>query len=254
MRLRSRLLAAALVLALPAAAQLISRPVPPADAVERGEGLFVASCGFCHGASAKGGQGGPDLVRSVLVLDDENGDRIGPVIRSGRADKGMPPFSFNPAQISDIAAFLRARTQAAIDRRAYPILNLATGDAKAGRAFFNGAGKCSMCHSPSGDLAGIASRYQPLALQSVFLYPSGRRQRPAEVVVAPRSGPTVSGTLEYLDDFTVGLRDSAGYYHSFARDNAKMEVRDPAAAHVELLRQYTDADMHNVMAYLVTLK
>jgi cytochrome c oxidase cbb3-type subunit III len=237
-----------------AGAQLISRPVPPADAVERGERLFVASCGFCHGANAKGGEGGPDLVRSVLVLDDEDGDRVGPVILKGRSEKGMPAFSFSRAQISDIAAFLRVRTQAAIDRRAYPILDLATGDAKAGQAFFNGAGKCSTCHSPTGDLAGIASRYQPIALQSVFLYPSGRRQRPAEAAVTPRTGATVSGVLEYLDDFTVGVRDSAGYYRSFAREAVKVEVRDPAVAHVELLRQYTDTDIHNVMSYLVTLK
>jgi cytochrome c oxidase cbb3-type subunit 3 len=254
MPLRSWLVTAVLWVAAPAAAQLISRPVPPADAVERGERLFVASCGFCHGANAKGGEGGPDLVRSVIVLDDENGDRIGPVVRSGRPGKGMPPFTFSPAQISDIAAFLRVRTQAAIDRRAYAIRDLVTGDAKAGQAFFNGAGKCGNCHSPAGDLAGIGAKYPPMALQSVFLYPSGKRQRPAEVTVTPRASSSVSGVLEYLDDFTVGLRDSTGYYHSFSRDAIKMEVRDPAAAHVDLLRQYTDADMHNVLAYLVTLK
>jgi len=222
--------------------------------LERGKALFTAQCGFCHGANAKGGESGPDLVRSVPVLDDENGDRIGPVVRAGRPDKGMPPFSFNPAQISDIAAFLRVRTQAAIDRRAYSILDLLTGNAKAGQAFFNGKGRCATCHSPTGDLAGIASRYPALALQSAFLYPSVRRQRPAQVTVTPRSGSSVSGALEYLDDFTVALRDPAGYYHSFSREIVKMELSDPAADHVELLRQYTDADMHNILAYLVTLK
>src|SRR5215471_11687246 len=92
--------------------QLLSRPVPSAEAVQRGEKQFVAACGFCHGANAKGGEGGPDLVRSVLVLDDENGDKIGPVILRGRVDKGMPAFSFTPAEVSDLATFLRSRTQA----------------------------------------------------------------------------------------------------------------------------------------------
>ena len=74
-RAASLLLCAAL-----ADAQLITRPIPAAEAVERGQKAFVAACGFCHGAGAKGGESGPDLVRSPMVLDDENGDQIGPVI------------------------------------------------------------------------------------------------------------------------------------------------------------------------------
>src|SRR5271167_3484250 len=91
-------------------AQLVTRPAPSADYVERGQKTFVAACGFCHGSNAKGGESGPDLVRSVLVLDDESGDRIGPVILDGRPEKGMPKFSFTKDQITDLAAFLRSRT------------------------------------------------------------------------------------------------------------------------------------------------
>lgn len=242
---------------LRAQVSLVSRPVPPTDTVERGQKAFVANCGFCHGANAKGGESGPDLVRSPLVLDDENGDQIGPVILKGRPEKGMPSFSLAQAQISEIAAFLRVRTQAAIDRRSYTILDVVTGDAKAGQAFFNGAGKCSSCHSPTGDLAGVGSRYQPVNLQSRFLYPGrgrGSQRKTAEVTVTPGSGSPISGALEFLDDFTVGLRDSEGYYHSYSREGVRVEVRDPNAAHAELLRKYTDADMHNILAYLVTLK
>jgi mono/diheme cytochrome c family protein len=237
-------------------AQLISRPVPPADAVVRGQKQFVTSCGFCHGATAKGGESGPDLVRSPILLDDENGDHVGPVILNGRPDKGMPSFSMTPAQISDIAAFLRERTQAAINRREYKILNIVTGDAAAGRAYFNGAGKCGACHSPTGDLAGIGRKYEPVALQTRFLYP-GRgpvaQRKPSQVTVTTPAGQSVAGTLENIDDFTVGLRDSEGYYHSWPREGVKVDIRDPYSAHLELLRQYTDADMHNLLAYLVTL-
>ena len=36
--------------------------------------------------------------------------------------------------------------------------------------------------------------------------------------------------------------------------NIKVEVQDPLAEHVELLKKYTNADMHNILAYLETLK
>jgi cytochrome c oxidase cbb3-type subunit III len=247
-----RALLTAIALA-PLQAQLITRPVPPADAVERGQRVFVATCGFCHGAGAKGGEGGPDLVRSPVVLDDENGDKIGPVVLKGRPDKGMPAFPMTAPQIFDIAAFLRARTQATINRREYPLQNIVTGDAKAGRAFFNGAGKCSTCHMPDGDLAGVGKKYEPVVLQARFLYP-GRNRKPSDVTVTLPSGQTATGSLEFMDDFTVGLRDADGYYHSWPRDGAKIEVRDPYAAHADLLKKYTDADMHNLLAFLVTLK
>ena len=255
---RSAGIVAVLLVSSVGQAQLISRPVPPADAVERGKKQFVIQCGGCHGADARGDDNGPDLVRSVIVLDDEQGSLIGPVLRKGFPNNGMPAFDLSPAQIQDLAAFLRERTQAAINRNAYPLQNLLTGDAKAGAAFFNGAGRCNTCHSATGDLAGLASRFQPALLQTRFLYPRGGRggapPKPTTVKVTPRTGPAVSGTLEFIDDFTVGLRDGEGYYRSFSRDAVKVEIQDPLAGHAALLKQYTDKSMHDVLAYLVTLK
>jgi mono/diheme cytochrome c family protein len=225
--------------------------------VERGKKQFVIQCGGCHGADARGDDDGPDLVRSVIVLDDEKGSLIGPLLRKGFPNEGMPAFDLSDAQIQDLAAFLRERTQAAINRNAYPLQSLLTGNAKDGEAFFNGAGRCNTCHSATGDLAGLASRVQPAQLQTRFLYPRGGRGgpgRPTTATVTPRTGATVSGTLEFIDDFTVGLRDAEGYYRSFSRDSAKVDVQDPLAAHVQLLRQYTDKNMHDMLAYLVTLK
>jgi len=134
-----------------------------------------------------------------------------------------------------------------------------TGDKEKGREYFNGSGRCHSCHSPTGDLSGIAKRYDAVTLQSRFLYP---RPRPGdaqpvrpEVTVKLASGQSFSGTLEYLDDFDVALRDASGDYHSFSRDaHLKVEVHDPLSVHAELLKKYTDADMHNLLAYLVTLK
>jgi len=238
---------------------LISRAVPDAAAVERGQKIFVGNCGFCHGTTAQGGDTGPDLVRSPLALDDEHGDKIGPVIEQGRPAKGMPAFHLPADQIQDIAAFLRSRQQAAIDRNAYSILNIVTGDREKGREFFNGAGRCHACHSPTGDLTGVAKKYDAVALQSRFLYPRSRPGEPplvkSQVTVTLPSGQSFSGALEYLDDFNVALRDPSGEYHAFPRDaHLKVEVHDPLAAHAELLKKYSDADMHNVLAYLETLK
>ncbi|MBV9771052.1 MAG: c-type cytochrome [Bryobacterales bacterium] len=240
---------------------LISRAVPDAAAVERGQKVFSVNCAFCHGTTAQGGDTGPDLVRSPLALDDERGDKIGPVVEQGRPGKGMPAFHFLADQIQDIAAFLRSRQQAAIDRNAYSILNIVTGDREKGREYFNSAGRCNTCHSPTGDLAGIAKKYDAVTLQSRFLYPRigpGSNNSPhpgAQATVTLASGKSFSGTLDYLDDFNVALRDASGEYHSFSRDaRLKVDIRDPLAAHAELLKQYTDADMHNLLAYLVTLQ
>jgi mono/diheme cytochrome c family protein len=255
---RSTRVAAVLWAASIAHAQLISRPVPPADAVERGQKQFAVQCGSCHGATARGDDNGPDLVRSEIVLDDEQGSLIGPLLRKGRPNEGMPAFDLPDAQIQDLAAFLRERTQAAINRNAYPLQDLITGDAKAGRAFFNGAGGCSSCHSPAGDLAGLATRFQAAQLQTRFLYPrsgrGGAPGKPTTATVTPRTGPAISGTLEFTDDFTVGIRDAEGYYHSFPRNAVKLDIRDPLAAHAQLLGKYTDKNFHDVLAYLVTLK
>ena len=240
-------------------AQLISRSAPPADAVERGQKQFVIQCAGCHGSDARGDDNGPDLMRSVIVLDDEKGDLIGPVVRKGRPNEGMPALNLSDAEIQDLAAFLRERTQSAINRNAYPLKDLLTGDPKAGEAFFNGAGRCNTCHSAAGDLAGLGNRYTAAQLQTRFLYPRGGRgggaqPKPTMVTVTPRKGPAVSGTLEFIDDFTVGLHDAEGYYRSFPRDVVKVDVQDPLAGHIQLLKQYTNKNLHDVLAYLVTLK
>jgi mono/diheme cytochrome c family protein len=238
-------------------------PIDP-QAVDRGKKQFVASCGFCHGANATGGESGPDLIRSVLVAHDRSGDQIGPVILNGRPDKGMPKFNMTKEQVADIAAFLHVKAEEKSNRGAYQIQNVVTGDAKAGQAYF--ANECASCHSPTGDLAHVAAKYDAVTLQARFLYPRGRARRgqaptqsmlPVKVTVTPPDGKPVSGTLVHMDDFNVSLRDSDGEFHSWLRDRSpglKIEIQDPLARHAELLDQYSDKDMHNIVAYLETLK
>lgn len=235
--------------ALPALAQK-----KPSPAVEQGKKVFGGNCAFCHGEDATGGRG-PDLVRSALVAHDMGGNLIGPVILNGRPSKGMPPLHLTIAQIADIAAFLHYRqlqdSESGRLPKNYALKWLLTGNAAAGKTFFNGAGGCKSCHSPSGDLAHVASRYSPMELETKMLYP-GRAQR--TVTVTLPSGKTLEGPLEHLDEFTVALRDSAGWYRSFPRDQVKVSVHDPLAAHRKLLGKLTQADVHNLFAYMETLK
>jgi len=223
-------------------------------AVERGHKQFEQACGFCHGPDATGARG-PDLVRSPLVAHDVKGDQIGEVIRHGRPDKGMPPMSVTDQQVIDIAAYLHARVAEALRSahvpRSYPIEKLLTGNAEAGKAYFNGAGGCKNCHSPTGDLAAIASKYSPIDLEARMLYPGGRHT--IAVVTLP-TGEQVKGPLAHADDFEIALRDGSGWYRSFSRDRVKVELQDPLAAHRELLDKLTQADVHNLFAYLESLK
>lgn len=239
-------------------------PSPEAEA--RGKKIFVATCGFCHGTNATGGAQGPNLLRSTMVLHDQGtGKEIETVIHNGRPDKGMPAFkNLSQDQVHDIAQFLLGRTQAAAFRVDYAIQNIVTGDAHAGESYFQT--HCAACHSPSGDLAHIAKKFDPPTLEERFLYPGnnpyGEGPPPdprtmKHVTVTLPSGQKYEGVLAHIDDFSVALRDDAGAYRSWVFDDVKgihVEVHDPLAQHLNLLRQYSDADMHNLLAYLETLK
>jgi len=230
----------------------------PAQLVQQGGALFRQDCSFCHGRDAMGGESGPDLTRSKLVGADVKGEKIGPVVRNGRIEKGMPPFARSDQQIASLVAFIHTQLQNAQaaggrrgGRKGVDPEDLQTGNAEAGKQYFNGAGGCAGCHSPSGDLAGIASRYKGLDLEERMLYP----KRPkAQVTVTLATGQEISGTLSYLDEFTVGLINPNGQYQSWRIRDVKYKVDAPAEAHVELFSKYTDAAVHNLMAYLQTLQ
>jgi cytochrome c oxidase cbb3-type subunit III len=236
----------------------ISTPVrksyPPA-LVQSGKSLFQQDCAFCHGRDASGGESGPDLTRSKTVADDVGGVKIGAVVRNGRPEKGMPRFDVSDQQIAGLMAFIHTQRNIALaepgGRKGVDASDLQTGSAAAGKQYFEGAGGCAGCHSPAGDLAGIASRYRGLALEEQMLYPKHAKSK---VTVTPASGEAVSGTLEYLDEFTVGLTDPTGVYRSWRTTDVSYKVDAPVNAHVELFGKYTDADIHNLMAYLQTLR
>jgi len=231
----------------------------PPELVQKGSALFRQDCSFCHGRDAGGGESGPDLTRSKLVAQDVNGDKIALVVRNGRPEKGMPPFPRSDEQIASLVAFIHTQLNNALSagrrgsggRKGVDAADLQTGNVEAGKQYFNGAGGCATCHSPTGDLAGIASRYQGLELEKQMLYPEHAKSK---VTVTLASGETVAGTLAYLDEFTVGLTDSAGSHRSWRTGDVQYKVDAPANAHVEMFSKYTDANIHDLMAFLQTLR
>jgi cytochrome c oxidase cbb3-type subunit III len=233
----------------------------PRDQVEAGRTQFVSQCGFCHGRDAAGGAGGPDLTRSVLVAEDARGDRLGPFIRSGRPDRGMPAFPMPDGELAAVVAFIHdQKLQAEVSnggRRRVDSTDLESGDAAAGKRYFDAA--CVRCHSANGDLAGVATRHQGLTLLQRMLYPSagGRGssgRAPQTVAVTLPSGHSITGRLAYRDEFMIAITDDAGWFRSWPASQVKFTIDDPLQAHVEQLGKYTDDDMHNVLAYLQTFR
>jgi cytochrome c oxidase cbb3-type subunit 3 len=247
------------------------RQAPPRPAVDpaSGEGLFAAQCGFCHGRDATGGQTGPDLTDSDLVGEDVNGDKIAPVVHNGRPEKGMPPFAaMSETDLKKIVDYIHKR-KSEVDanpgrRRKVNAADLSTGDVEAGRRYFDGPGGCKDCHSPTGDLAGVSVRYRGLGLMQRLLYPSPNNVAPALRTDKPKptamatvrtsSGQTFTGGVTYRDEFTLSITEANGAYHSWPTADVTFTIKDSLQAHADLLSKYTDADIHNLFAYLQSIK
>jgi cytochrome c oxidase cbb3-type subunit 3 len=232
----------------------------PRELVLVGQSRFADACALCHGRDAGGSDMGPDLTRSALVAEDSHGDKIVPLIRAGRPDKGMPSFDGGDADIEAMVAFIHDQKTKGESvgggRRSVDVTDLQTGNAEAGQKYFSGAGGCSKCHSPMGDLAGIGNRFRGLPLLQRMLYPQSSRPAPApdRASVTLSSGETVTGTLVSRDEFTIQIKDASGATRSWPVSDVKFSIDDPVSAHFDLLGKYSDDDMHNLYAYLQTLR
>lgn len=245
---------------------------PPGDPalIARGRALYGVHCTACHGPDLRGGdQGGPNLLRSLIVLDDQGGEDLVPLIRDGRrgAIGVMPAFALPDNDLLAVVEFIhsvmgQAGRQGRPPERETPYeLNVVVGDRTAGELYFGRA--CSRCHSVTGDLQGIATRVpDPRALQNLWVAGSaggggrGGENSRITVTVTPPGGAPVSGRLVRIDDFIVTLVQADGMRRTFQREGGvpKVEVNDQLEPHRRLVLELTDRDMHNVTAYLVTLK
>jgi cytochrome c oxidase cbb3-type subunit 3 len=252
---------------------------PPGDpaAIARGNTVYGIECRSCHGADLRGGDlGGPNLLRSQVVLSDLEGEQIQPILAGSRLTQGMPAIKMSPDDVKGVAAYIHSIVATARGQGSPPpgppiVLNVLVGDVKAGETYF--AAKCSACHSATGDLAAIGSRV-PDAMQLQTLWVAGSdagrggrggrgaarsaeasRSDPTATITLP-SGQKVEGLLDRIDDFFVTVTPSGGVPRTFRRDGdvPKVEIHDPLEAHRSLLSVYTDKDIHDVTAYLATLK
>jgi cytochrome c oxidase cbb3-type subunit 3 len=256
------------------------RKLADAAVIERGNTLYGINCRLCHGADLRGGDmGGVNLLRSPLVLNDQDGEVIYPVVHNGKQTEGLPPMPPLPlpeADVKAIAAYIHSVAARMAGQGGPPPgeakeLNIVVGDAAAGKRYFDA--NCASCHSATGDLNGIATRYpSPMALQSAFVAGGGgggrggrgaaapaapaRAPRVTRAIVTTADGQKVEGRLDRIDDFIVTLTLADGTQRSFARsgNSPTVQIDDPLAGHRELLRKYTDKDIHDLTAYLVTLK
>jgi cytochrome c oxidase cbb3-type subunit III len=252
---------------------------PPGDpaVIERGKGLYVSICSACHGPDLRGGTtGGPNLLRSQVVLSDQHGELILPIVRGARAERGMPALPIPDEDVVAVAEYIHnvlstARNQGAPPPTDAPPPNAVVGDAKAGEVYFKA--KCGSCHSPSGDLQGIGSRIpEGRVLQNTWVTGSsggGRRgrggpppspdnpdRRATIATVTLPGGETVQGPVVRMDNFLITIRQPDGSQRTIRREGntPKVELKDPLSGHKALLAELTDKDMHDVTAYLAGLK
>lgn len=241
---------------------------PPSDPaqISRGKTLYEINCRGCHGADLRGGDlGGPSLLRSQVALSDLNGEQIVPIIQGARQKMGMPKIGLSIPDSQAVAAYVRSVIETIQGQGAPPSErqppSVLVGNGSEGKAYF--AAKCSGCHSATGDMKGIATKISdPKKLQTTWVAGGGRENeentgpRTVTATVSLPGGESVAGKLLHIDDFLVLVQLQDGTERSFERDGdtPKITVHDPMQMHRDLLAQYTDKDIHDVTAYLVTLK
>ncbi len=258
------------------------RPLAEPAVIEKGKTLYGIHCRLCHGPDLRGGDmGGVNLLRSALVLKDQEGELILPVVTEGRFPQGsapMPALALSPEDVKAVAAYIHSVAAKGARQGGPPPgppiqLNIVVGDLARGRKYFGA--NCASCHSATADLQGLATRYpEPMQLQNAWVAgragfvfgrppaasaapaPPPRTPKPATVAVTTRDGQRVEGRLDRIDDFLVALIQADGTRRTFRRegDVPKVEISDPLEGHKKLLIKYTDGDIHDVTAYLVTLK
>lgn len=176
----------------------------------------------------------------------------------------MPAIDISTDDIRAIAEYIHSILATARGQGNPPpgppvVLNVLVGDAAAGRTVFEA--KCASCHSSTGDLRGIGSRFaNPTQLQNAWVAGGaggrGGGNTALTATITLRTGEKVEGRVIRSDDFLITLGMADGTSRSFRRDGdiPKVEIHNPREGHIKLLPSYTDKDIHDLTAYLVTLK
>ena len=247
-----------------------TRQLAPQDVLARGKGLYETNCSSCHAADLRGTANGTRLLRSQDSLNDKHGELI-----AADVAKHKPQINLVEADTTAIAEYIHSVLATTGGQGSPPgrnpvgvKLNLLVGDAKAGQSYFDTA--CASCHSATGDLKGIASKFEDVrALQNAWVagtgadapFRGGRGSGGAgnPVTVTMADGSKLEGKLIRKDDFIVILTLPDGTRRSIARNNGvpKVDVKDPSEAHKKMVVAIDDPEnkhLHDITAYLATLK
>jgi cytochrome c oxidase cbb3-type subunit 3 len=257
----------------PAVQQIPRSPAVDAAAHDRGRAIWARECIDCHGSQARGSETGPNIIRTKTVNYDRTsftpGSVLGPFLKAGhKTQSGKASNTFTDEEIVGLAHFLRQRVNDTM--RGSPLFtvgDILVGDRAAGEAYFNGAGKCAACHNATTrNLAGIGTRVPaPVDIQQRMLFPGGGGRgrgaapaptaNPITVTVTPPSGPAVSGVFVEQSDFFVTMRDADGTIRVVRKvPGTKVVTTNPLQAHIDLLEVVTDKQIHDLVAYLESLK
>lgn len=258
----------------PAVVQVSGRPPVDQAAHDRGRAIWARECIDCHGSQARGSEKGPNIIRTKTVNYDRSaqtaGSVVGPFLKAGHPTmSGRASASFTPDEVIGLAQFLRQRVNDTM--RGSPLFtvgDILVGDRAAGEAFFKGAGKCATCHTATtNSLAGIGTRVPaPVDIQQRMMFPGiaprGRgagagaaNPNATTVTITPDAGPQIAGVLVEQSDFFVTARLADGTIRVVRRTpGMKVSLTNPLQAHIDLLEVITDKQMHDLVAYLESLK
>lgn len=241
------------------------RPLAPKEVLDRGKAVYSVNCAFCHGSDAGGGSIGPNLLRSEVVLQDKGGEMILPIVHGARVAQGMPKIDIADSSVPDIAAWLHSLKTGG-NMKSTEKINIVVGNAATGKQTY--AQMCSSCHA-AATMQGFAAKFPDArSMQQAWLLPGGAGGRPGTTAgptlkvspvtatITPVSGPKVTGRLGVIDDFYIEVTTDDGSVHRYTRENdtPKVEINDPLQAHRALFRKYNDTEIHDITAYLETLK
>lgn len=230
-------------------------PAPDKAAAALGAPIYQKNCAFCHGPQARGAEG-PNLIVADTVLGDDHGEHLTPFLKAGRPEKGMPAFkTLSDDELKEVSEFLHMQVEDVANRGTYQLQNIVVGDPDKGKAYV--AANCTSCHT-EGSFEHIASKFRSAdQLQRGWVWPN----RPADnslaitATVKANDGSMVTGRVTQISDFKITLIDSAGKTHVIPRDaGVDVQTKDPLAAHQKMIDTLKNFDMHNVTAYLESLK
>ncbi len=226
--------------------------VDPAE-LDNGARVFSSACSVCHGPD--GNQiSGVDL-KSGHFQHASNDGQLAHVIQNGIPGTAMPPNNLSSRNLLAVIAYLHAM-------RDFKTRKVALGDARKGRAIFEGKGQCLTCHRVNGngsymalDLSSVGSVRSPSYLEDTLLNPASTALPQNRFVRAVTgNGTVITGRRLNEDTLTVQIIDSKERLTSLTKADLKEYTIEKGPMMPSYKDKLTDAEQADLVAYLVSLE